>query len=139
MRVFMIRNREDLGRALAEISGIDFTKPWIITAKPVQKARSLAQNKLLYLWATEISRQHYEATGELFTPEAWKEYLQRIFLGEEAVEIRGKIMSITRKTSELTMAEFAEFLTNIDHFTGADLNVRLPHPDGMYWEAMGMS
>lgn len=104
-----------------------------VIIQEAKNSRSLAQNRLFHMWMREISQGWAEATGEFYAPDVWKEYFKRLHLGQDTV--RG--ISVTRQTSKLKVAEMADFLTWIDHYTGSELGITLTHPVDLYMESMG--
>jgi hypothetical protein len=111
----------------------------VLTIKPYVKNRSLAQNRLLHLWINCIKDHWLESTGEIYSAEAWKEQLRQDFLGIESFGMpNGYIATRTRRTRDLNVKEFTEFLEKIDAYAATELELVLPHPDDLWWEAMGI-
>ena len=123
-------------RACEVINSLSFSEPHEVIIRPYKSSRSLAQNNLLHKWCAHISQAVAESHGKFYPAEHWKEYLKAMFLGEETITMGKKTLTRTRKTSELKVGEFAQFLTDIDHYSGAQLKIWLPHPDE-YHQAMG--
>lgn len=137
IRRYVLRDKAIRDRATADVARLPVADaPWEITIKPFRRSRSLSQNNLLHLWLQTISTHYAETHGEWHSPEVWKQYVKSLFLGEESKEINGKIITITRHTSELTVPEFTELLEKIDMWCATELQLVLPHPD-IYGEAMG--
>ena len=59
------------------------------------------------------------------------------FLGQVPSLVMGKRIVTTKKTSELSVKEFAELLEKVDHYAGSELEIILTHPEDIYLEAMG--
>lgn len=109
-----------------------------VIVRKFKKKRSLAQNGLFHLWMGEVAKHYAEHFDDWKSPEVWKEFFKREFLGEKAHEMPGgRVVSTTRGTSDLTVVEFAEFLDRIDQWCSENLQLALPHPMDMYAEAMG--
>lgn len=88
-----------------------------------EKLRSIQQNKMFHAWMNEISRAHYLATGEPFSPKAWKEYFKISFLGSETMRLPdGSFISRTTKTSNLSSAKMKKFLDDIEHYVGSEMS-----------------
>jgi len=103
----------------------------IIDIRPYKVTRSTAQNSLLHLWIGLIAQE----LG--YTNDAMKTILVEKFLGYEQVKTKSdKVIKTLRSTSKLKVDEFAQFLTDIDMFM-AEWQFTLPHPDDLYYTAMG--
>jgi len=133
---FIIRDKVIRARAAAAVSSIRHEPLMEVVIREYRKNRTLAQNRLLMLWCREISLHEYQATGNLWEAEAWKLWLKRRFLGEEAVEVNGEVITQIRQTSKLDTKEFSEFLELVDHWAGSERDLNLTHPDDLYYEAM---
>lgn len=138
IRRYVLRDEAIRDRATADVARLPVSgnPQWEIVIKPFRRSRSLAQNNLLHHWLQVISTHYAETYGEWHAPDIWKQYVKSLFLGEESREINGKIITITRHTSELTVPEFTELLEKIDMWCATELQLMLPHPD-IYGEAMG--
>jgi len=119
------------------IHSLDFEPPYEVIIREKKKDRSLAQNNLLHMWCAQISREVAESHDKYYPASHWKEYLKAMFLGEETIRMGQKTITRTVPTSNLKVGEFAEFLTNIDHYSGAKLKIWLDRPEDLYREAMG--
>lgn len=98
--------------------------------------RSLAQNSCLHGWATAISDWWDDASGQRIEPLAWKEWFKREYLGEKAHQMPdGRITVTTRSTTDLTVAEFKDFLTRIEAWASEQDGLELPRGED-YAEAM---
>lgn len=134
MAAFTVKTESDRDKAVAAVR--ESALPLLVEVKAYKKNRSLAQNRLLHLWMTALSKHWHESTGELFAPDAWKLQVKRQFLGEEVIELPGgKQVEQVRKTSKLNTQEFTDFLQMIEIWAADDLECFLPRPDE-YYEAM---
>lgn len=140
-RTFVLRNR-DIARNMFKFvgdlyQGSEAPEPMLeVVIREHKKKRSLAQNRCFHAWMRELSQLYAEHYGEERAPWVWKEFMKRQFLGEESVDLRGEMISRTRRTRELGVKEFAEFLTRVDAWVTQELAITLARmPD--YWEAMG--
>ena len=110
-----------------------------VSIQPYKRGRSLAQNRLLHMWMREVSQGFAEHYGDWKAPDVWKEFFKRLFLGQTEHKIHGASVAMTAKTSSLKVAEFSDFLNQIDLYCGSELGLMLTHPAGIYDEAMGAS
>ncbi|MDD5084188.1 MAG: recombination protein NinB [Candidatus Moranbacteria bacterium] len=109
----------------------------MLSIKRYVKNRSLSQNRLLHLWINCIKDFWYESTGQSFTAEAWKEQVKQQFLGIDCFSLPdGSIANRTRRTRDLSTAEFAEFLNQIEMYSATELGLILPNPEDLYYEAL---
>lgn len=137
-KTFIIRNNGQVKQnAMGYINKLPVDKvQWQIEVKELVNTRSLAQNKLLFLWLSFISDYVAESQGKYYTSLIWKEYFQDLFLGYEVNPINNKPVLIG--TSGLGVKRFSDFLGSIEHYCGSEFEIRdLPHPEYLYIKAMG--
>ena len=143
-RRYILRDADIRERAAGEVSRLpvadDKGRPrFELVIKPYRRNRSLVQNNLLHMWMQHISTHYAETHGEWHAPEVWKEHLKALFLGQESHAMPdGKIVTITRHTSDLSVTEFTEFLEKVDMWCAEELQLMLPHPIDLYAEAMAV-
>ena len=123
-------------RAIDALRSLPFDVVHEVVVRPHKSNRTLAQNNLLHHWCREIALGVGESTGEFHQPEAWKEFLKQLFLGQESFMIGGTIITRTKRTRDLKVKPFAEFLGQVDHYSGSELQVFLSRPEDLYYEAM---
>lgn len=151
-KVFILRDNAIRDRFTVAVNAIPIgdDEPLIKgTLEVYRKDRSAAQNRLMWMWLGEISRHLYDERGIKNTAEDLKDHFQRNYLGWRMYNNPGNPsvseatinnpVSATRVigTSELNTAQFTEFLTHIDVYASAELGLTLPHPEDVYYEAMG--
>lgn len=57
----LITTEADRQRFIKKAADVDITKkPWVFSAEPYKKDRSLAQNRLLNKWLAEIGKQSHQ-------------------------------------------------------------------------------
>lgn len=104
---------------------------------PARKARSLAQNRCFHGWMKAISDWWEDASGQRISPEAWKLWFKREYLGENASQMPdGKVVVTVRGSSDLTVAEMVDFLNRIEVWATNQDGLELPRGDD-YMLAMG--
>lgn len=153
---FIIVSEEHRRRAIEAIEAIPLLPAHKVTIREHKKDRSAAQNALMWSWYTIIGNSLGEPKEEVH--ERYKErFLCHIYerdnpdyaemmqslrniwrqgLKTESVGLCRKIVALT-STTTATVAQMAELLACIEH-DAASLNIRLPHPDDQYYEAMGI-
>lgn len=77
--------------------------------------RSLSQNSLLWFYYGIIEQETGNDANELH------EYFKRAFLPPKFITVMGKELKIPKSTTELTKAEFGEFLERICAETGVPI------------------
>ena len=104
-----------------------------------KKNRSKAQNRLMHLWFTKMSREVFLTHGKQIDPEGWKEYFKLFFLGKEVIEMpNGQLSERVRRTRDLNTTQMSAFLNDVDHMAGSEYQIQLPHPEDLWREAMGI-
>jgi len=110
-----------------------------VTIEPYKAKRSVSQNRLLWLWMNEISNKYYETRGKLYSPDMWAEYFKQNFIESAITEIRGEAIKMAKTTTQMTTKEFTDYLEKIDIYVVSELDIILPHPDDLYYSAMGIN
>ena len=124
-------------QALATIRELPRDGSWQVVVAPYRRNRSLAQNRLYWLWLKVIADHVFETTGQQVSDEDMHEWFKARFLGTRIVEVNGEAVRAAKSTRTLSVAEFSQYLERIDHFAAEHLGLTLPHPQDMYPEAMG--
>lgn len=119
-KVFVLRDDAILSRFQTWIAGAwkaaqDAGKPLVVICEPETSKRTTRQNALFWAMMTELSE--VQPRGLNFSKNAWAEHFRRELLGTETLP-SGQIMG--RGTSELTVAEFNDFLTEVQQTVAED-------------------
>lgn len=143
-KTFVVRTQADAEALGNSILGAVISKPLRVTVELYKKNRSLAQNRLNWLWCGEIRKWLFEAgvgfknaRGETIRPYSEKEihdWNKQLFGPSTVVEING-IQAVRRSSKDMNTTDFAQFLGDIDKYW-ADQGLVLTHPDDIYNEAM---
>lgn len=107
-----------------------------VIIRPTKSKRSIAQNSLLHSWFREIADGYELSHGERHAPDIWKQYLKRLFLGQEAITVLGNKMVAMRQTSKLSVKEMTEFMEAVDRWAATELELQLSHPSDLWRDAM---
>lgn len=122
MTGFIIKDNQKHQECLDFIEKLDISKSWEIVVKPFKINRSTRQNR--FMWA--IYEQLEKQTGT--DKEYYHIYFKGRFLGAEDVEIMGEKKRITKSTTKLKKAEFAEYMTKvIAAITTAGYYISMPY------------
>jgi hypothetical protein len=115
--------------AIKAIQGLEGV--YDITITKYKKDRTASQNKLMWMWLGIISND----TGE--SPENLHNIFKLRFLGTEKIQSMGYSIEIPKSTTKLTTQEFTDYLDKIEGLA-LSIDIRLPHPDELYRESMGL-
>ncbi len=76
--------------------------------------RSHPQNSRYWLLLHEVA-ENVKPRGNVFTAEAWHEYLKQKFIGRDEVKLpNGKTSVITKSSADLNIAEFNAFMEQVE-------------------------
>lgn len=79
-------------------------------------SRSLEQNALYWRTVREVSEVVF-VEGRSFTPQVWHIYFKQRFLPGRIIELpTGELMEAEATTTELTIDEFSDFVTEVIQF-----------------------
>lgn len=133
---FICRTPAIVERITHAVRHVPLDPPHEIIIRPWKKPRSLAANRLYWLWVGLIRDHLRESTGQVHHAEDVHVWLAGTFLPMRAVEIDGQAVHARTSTATLTAREFAEYLEQVDAYCVDRLGLVLPHPDDLYHEAM---
>jgi hypothetical protein len=129
---FTIRNTEDKQAAAAYIKDLPQEKEYTVSVKIIRKNRTIDQNKLYWLWLSCICSETGNNKDDLH------ELFKFQYLGTINSVIRfgdttcGVIKN--KSTSTLDTSEFTHYLERIQQFASAELGIRLPNPEDLYFQ-----
>lgn len=115
--------------------------PLTIMVKAGAEPRRIKQNRLLWMWNSEVQAHMRDHFGQIASAEEWHEIIVRklrpadvriIIVDGEAMPVIGR-----EKTSKYTVKQMAEYLNDYDHYCADRLGLKLTHPDDLYWQALG--
>lgn len=143
-KTYILRNELDAQRLAGAIKSAKIDKPLLVTAEPYRKRRSVAQNRLNFLWCDVVRKWLYEsgqgqkdASGEAYAPftvETVHEYNKELFLTPRRLEVNGRLVTLYR-SRDLPVVEFSQFLNEVEaHWIMQ--GCALPRPEDLYAEAM---
>ncbi len=142
MQFFIVRSSFDLTRVFDYIRGLDLRRAHSIEVKEYRKNRSLAQNRLMWMWINEIAAHcgyNPEETCqaiEIPTPDDIHEMFKQRLLGTVRREILGDAYQVARSTTQLTTAEFTDYLSRIEQ-AARILQIVLTKPDDYNYAMCG--
>lgn len=112
------------------LNAVKWDGSMMMEVKKVSSKRSLKQNNLYWMWLGVISKDTGYTSNELHVAFR-KKYLQPI-----TIEAFGEKHEELPSTTKLKVGEFTEYLNEIENLV-ADIGIVLPHPEDLYYEAMG--
>ena len=125
---FTIKTEQDRQAVIEYVSKLDITRREY-EAKIVKKTekRTLAQNRLYYLWLNCISAETGNEVEDLH------EYLKRTFLGTRYRIIYGEGITTSFSTTDLSTEQFTEYLEKVQRWANVEQGIILPNPEDMYF------
>jgi len=99
-----------------------------ITAHVQRQTRSLAQNRLYWLWMREIRDYVNEAKGSAFSDADVHDWMREQFLDSHVVEIYATPVRARKSTTTLTVKGMAEYLEKVEWFAVEKLGCPLSRP-----------
>ena len=107
----------------------DQDHPMMVTIAPYVEPRSRDQNALFHALMRDLARQYSEHYGEVVSPEAFKVYLKRKFLGQESQTLKdGTVMTWDRHTADLKKPEMTAFISDCKDYCALELGINLDEP-----------
>jgi len=154
-------NAVDKARAMSAIEHLPSDKPLLVVIDMVKSKRTSAQNRLYWgLWLREVSVRTGYSVDEVHEF-CKRKFMSRIYLAEPMTKVQGKWVdawgtvvelcegldqdaAIEAKTQVLDLIsttwakveQFTEYLNRVEQYYQA-AGIPLPHPDDVYYEAMG--
>lgn len=120
---FFIIDSVEKRRAAAEFVARIASNPTMsVEVKPHRRSRSVAQNRLYWMWLHVLS----EHTG--YDEQELHLYFREQFLGYEPIIIREERVFTLKSTTELTVRQFTDYLNRIGR-VAYFLEIALPYPD----------
>jgi len=148
-QVYKLDRPQDITQVGTYLRGLDYEKPWQVEIKPYKKDRTNAQNRLLYLWLSQIEAQnkHGEQNNRNFCKftygcpilardnESFAEFYGSLMENYEYEQCI-KSMEFIAVTSLMNTKQFTEYLNQIEQYAN-EQGYRLTRPDDLYFQAMG--
>lgn len=124
-----------VGKAIRDI--LKQGKNVVIEFKEHKAKRSLAQNRLLWVWNQEIANHFREHFGQENSSEDVHEVFVRKKFGVKVIQAGNEEPIIVRKrTRKLNTKEFCEYLNWVEQYCAEYLELMLLQPDDLYHLAM---
>lgn len=89
-----------------------------------EKKRNREQNKRLWGYLYKTINEQAWVEGRKFPKEVWHEHFARMFgVCEEMTLPGGEIITKRKSTTEMSVGEFADFMTHIEVYAATELGV----------------
>lgn len=103
---------------------IDADKPLRVIVTTEEKKRSLEQNSRLWKAVYEQIAEQAWVNGQQFSKDVWHEHFASMLMPKvEVITPYGEIVSRRKSTTELTVGEFAEYMTQVEAWAVNHLGV----------------
>lgn len=115
-RVFVLKNKAVLEFTKRSIeAATNRGELWEVVLRPFKLKRSKAQNRLLWKWYREISKQKKSEFGDYRNEDYWHARLRLDFgMIEETISHKGFDVPLLTSTKSLKVDKFSEYLKNIE-------------------------
>ena len=133
----IIKNEHDKTAFVKKVIQAFIDKPLKIEVSAYKPKRSNAINRLMWMWYGEIQKHLREHLGQIHSTNDIHEYMVLKLLPKKEVFIGDEMKIIRAPTSKMNNKEMSQYLELLDHYCGAELEIRLTHPIDLYNEAMG--
>ena len=138
-KVIYVKKPDDVILVTNFFNQIGFSKPLKVVISEDKQTRTAAQNRLMHMWFNHISEHYQQTIGEAYSPMAFKELLKRQFLGFDLIDLpNGETVAQTKSTRDCNTKELTDFLQKIEVWALTEISCQLPHPEDLYWQAMGI-
>lgn len=117
----------------------EIQKPVTITISDKQETRRDKQNRLLWKWHGEFAAHIKEHQGEIYGTEDIHEYVAGKLLPKKVIAVFGEPEIKRTQTKDLSVKEFADFLTTYDMWANENYQCRFSHPEDLYLASMGVA
>jgi hypothetical protein len=135
-RTIVLRTREQEERAIAAIRQMPAAPLMEVVIREHKSKRSLADNRLLWLWYREIAAYVFETTGQQYNADDVHEWMKAQMLGRDVVTIGGDMIAVARSSAKLSVSDFSDYLLRIDHYCAENLGLQLSRPEDLWLDAM---
>ena len=116
-------------------------KLWEVEFREHKSKRSLAQNRLLWLWNNTIQQHMADHFGQYASAEEWHDILVSRLLPSEVRRVQlpsGEGYKVGRtRTSQLGVKAMSEYLDLLNAYCAEYMRLQLPQPMDLMMQAMG--
>lgn len=154
-RVFRLANAFVLATVIEFLRTKKLDGDWLVVVKKDKGSRSLKQNRLSWMWYTEVANHLLESgiqdiivldngrnISRPISSQEVHDFFSELFLGKVVVSFtnpitnKPTILQKQKGTSDLTVKEFCEYLQKIESYCTMDLELELTRPADLYMQAL---
>ena len=132
----VITNEKEKLAFVEKMAMATISDPVLIETSLYKPKRSLAINRLMWLWNGEIQQFLKDHKGQIYSTDDIHEFMVNLLLPREIVEINGKTRVIRAHTSKMNNKEMCMYLETLDMYCASELGLQLTHPIDLFNEAM---
>lgn len=137
-----LKTEQDRERLVKFISSLDLSKKgYRLSITGAKESRSLAQNRMLWMWNNQIQAHLADHFGQYASAEEWHDILVAKLCPAEyhAVELPDgfKCRVGRSRTSKFTVDEMGQYLDKLDAYCAEFLQLLLPHPEDYQFAVYG--
>lgn len=130
----VIRNEFDQRSLISFIAHLDLSEPKKVVVEDSKTNRTVAQNRLLWLWNGEFQRYMSDHYGQVASADEWHEILVEKLCPMEVTEAKlptGETFKVGRaRTSKFKTQEMTEYLEKVDFYCSS-IGLLLSHPSDL--------
>lgn len=128
----------DAKRVLKTISDDyrEFKRELLVKITDKKETRREAQNRLLWMWHSELAKHIEIHQGEIYDTEDLHDYVVGKLLPKRVINILGEPEIKRTQTSKMKVKPFADFLTRYEMWTASKYECYFTQPQDLYWQAI---
>ena len=107
-----------------------------VQIKPYDENRRTAQNRLLWMWHSELSKHIETHQGQIFDSYDIHEFVVNKLLPKRVIGIDDDPIIARTPTSKLSVKLFSDFLSRYEMFVAETYQCQFTRPDDLYWQAL---
>ena len=125
--IIRINYPPDKQKAIEAINNLPDGSKWEVIIRKPKSFRSLPQNKLYWLWLNCISDETRNDKNDLH------DFFKDKFLPTKEIKIKNICRIVSMSTTELSTAQFKNYLDHIQEFSQIFLKITLTNPDDLHF------
>ena len=123
---FIVRDLSIRQNAVSAVAHITQEPLCEVIIREYVENRSLEQNSYLHALFRNMAKKYSESYGDQFSPDAWKLFFKRKFLGSESVTMPGgDVVEVERSTARQNKTEFSEFVNSVLEYSALEFGINL--------------
>lgn len=107
-----------------------------VKVKSYNETRKVAQNRLLWMWHSELANHIKKHIGEIYGSEDIHDHVVGKLLPKRVVTVMGEPEIKRTETKKLTVKPFSQFLNTYEMWAAETYQCMFTRPDDLYWKAI---